>query len=175
MISWVEAEYRRYKQMGEGVIAQLGADQLPVRASPESLSIATIVWHVSGNLASRFTDFLTSDGEKPWRNRETEFEERNVGRTELLEKWEQGWGVLLATLATLSDGDIDKTVTVRGVPMTVGEGLLRSLAHTSYHVGQMTFIGKMLRGPKWDYLTIPPGGSDAYNKNPTLEKGPAKS
>jgi len=172
MISWIEAEYRRYKQMGEGVISQLDAEQLVVRVSQESLSIATIVWHMGGNLTSRFTDFLTSDGEKPWRHRETEFEERNVGRDELLEKWEGGWGVLFETLATLSDDDIHKTVTVRGVSLTVGEGLLRSLAHASYHVGQLTFIGKMLRGPEWNYLTIPPGGSDAYNKNPTHEKGP---
>ncbi|HUF76777.1 MAG TPA: DUF1572 family protein [Longimicrobiales bacterium] len=172
MISWIEVEFLRYKQMGESTIAQLGPDQLVVRASPESLSIATIVWHVAGNLTSRFTDFLTSDGEKPWRNRESEFEERNVGRKELLEKWESGWGVLLTALESLDDGAIERGVTVRGVPLTVGEALLRSLAHVSYHVGQMTFVGKMLRGREWDYLTIPPGGTVAYNENPTHEKGP---
>ena len=171
-ISWIEAEFLRYKKMGEAVISQLGPDQLVVRASPESLSIATIVWHVAGNLTSRFTDFLTSDGEKPWRNRESEFEERNVGRIELVEKWESGWSVLLATLESLDDARIESTVTVRGVPLTVGEALLRSLAHVSYHVGQMTFLGKMLRGREWSYLTIPPGGSDAYNENPTHEKAP---
>jgi hypothetical protein len=85
MISWIETEFRRYKEMGEGAIAQLGPDQLVVRASPQSLSIATVVWHVAGNLTSRFTDFLTTDGEKPWRDRESEFEERNVGRKVLLE------------------------------------------------------------------------------------------
>jgi hypothetical protein len=173
MISWIETEFRRYKQMGEGVVAQLGPDQLVVRASPESLSIATVVWHVAGNLTSRFTDFLTSDGEKPWRNRESEFEERNVGRKELLEKWEEGWAALFAALAPLTDDDIERTVSVRGVPLAVGEALLRSLAHASYHVGQMTFLGKMLRGSEWEYLTIPPGGTAAYNANPTHEKGPA--
>ena len=171
-ISWIEAEFLRYKQMGEGVMAQLGPDHLVIRASPESLSIATIVWHVGGNLTSRFTDFLTTDGEKPWRNRETEFEERNVGRTELMEKWESGWSVLLSALESLDDGALGRTVTTRGVPLTVGEALLRSLAHVSYHVGQMSFVGKMLRGREWKYLTIPPGGSDAYNQNPTQEKGP---
>ena len=170
MISWIEGEFLRYKRMGEGTLEQLGPDQLVVRASPESLSVATIVWHVAGNLTSRFTDFLTSDGEKPWRNRESEFEERNVGRKELMEKWEGGWGVLLSALEPLEDSAIDRPVTVRGVPLTVGEALLRSLAHVSYHVGQMTFVGKMLRGREWSYLTIPPGGSDAYNRNPTHEK-----
>jgi uncharacterized damage-inducible protein DinB len=172
MISWIEAEFLRYKQMAEGAMAQLGPDQLVVRASPESLSIATIAWHVAGNLTSRFTDFLTSDGEKPWRNRESEFEERNVGRRELMEKWESGWSVLLRALESLDDDAIDHSVTVRGVTLTVGEALLRALAHMSYHVGQITFVGKMLRGAEWEYLTIPPGGSDAYNQNPTHEKGP---
>lgn len=171
MISWIEAEFRRYKEMGEGAIAQLGPDQLVVRASPQSLSIATVVWHVAGNLTSRFTDFLTTDGEKPWRNRESEFEERNVGRTELLEKWESGWSTLFAALDQLTDDDLERTVSVRGVSLTVGEALLRSLGHVSYHIGQITFFGKMLRGPEWKYLTIPPGGTDAYNRNPTKEKG----
>jgi len=129
------------------------------------------VWHIGGNLTSRFTDFLTSDGEKPWRDRESEFEERNVGRTELLEKWEKGWSTLFAALAPLTDADLARTVSVRGVPLTVGEALLRALAHVSYHVGQLTFIGKLLKGAEWDYLSIPPGGTDAYNKNPTKEKG----
>jgi hypothetical protein len=171
MMSWIEAEFRRYKQLGEGVIAQLGPDQLVARASTESLSIATVVWHVSGNLTSRFTDFLTTDGEKPWRERESEFDERNVGRRELLETWESGWGVLFAALEPLNDEDVDRTVTVRGVSLTVGEALLRSLAHVSYHVGQMTFVGKLLRGPEWRYLSIPPGGTAAYDRNPSREKG----
>jgi hypothetical protein len=172
VISWIETEFRRYKDMGEGVMAQLGPDQLVVRASPESNSIATVVWHVAGNLTSRFTDFLTSDGEKPWRDRESEFDERNVSRTELLEKWNAGWSTLFEALDPLSDGDLDRTVSVRGISLSVGEALLRSLAHASYHVGQMTFFGKVLRGAQWEYLTIPPGRTHEYNKNPTSEKGP---
>jgi hypothetical protein len=171
-VSWIEGEFRRYKELAEGAISQLGADQLVIRASPESLSIAIIVWHVAGNLTSRFTDFLTTDGEKPWRDRESEFEERNVARAELLEKWEAGWGALFAAIRPLADADLDRTVTVRGVKLTVGEALLRALGHVSYHVGQIAFVGKMLRGAQWDYLTIPPGGSEAYNKNPAREKGP---
>jgi hypothetical protein len=95
-----------------------------------------------------------------------------VARAELLEKWEAGWGALFAAIRPLADADLDRTVTVRGVKLTVGEALLRALGHVSYHVGQIAFVGKMLRGAQWDYLTIPPGGSEAYNKNPAREKGP---
>jgi len=131
-----------------------------------------VVWHVAGNLQSRFTDFLTSDGEKPWRHRETEFEDRQVSREELIEKWEAGWRTLFDALGPLADDDLSRSITIRGVPLTVCEALHRSLAHASYHVGQMTYIGKMLRGEEWAYLSIPPGGSAAYNANPVLEKGP---
>lgn len=172
VIDSIEAEYRRYKSMAEKTIDQLSHEELVVHGSPESLSISTIVWHLAGNLESRFTDFLTSDGEKPWRHRETEFEDRHVGRDELTEKWDSGWKALLDALATLTDADLGRSVTIRGVPLTVCEALHRSLAHASYHVGQMTYIGKMLRGEEWMYLTIPPGGSAAYDANPVLEKGP---
>jgi hypothetical protein len=172
MISWFETEFRRYRTMGEGVVAQLDDDQLLVRASPESNSIAMVMWHVAGNLTSRFTDFLTSDGEKPWRDREREFDERSVGRGELLDKWDAGWSALFTALEPLTDADLDRTVSIRGVELTVGEALLRSLPHASSHVGQMAFFGKVLRGSEWEYLSIPPGGSEAYNRNPDREKGP---
>jgi hypothetical protein len=175
VIASIEGEYRRYKSLGEGVIGQLGDEGLVVRGSSESLSIATLVRHVSGNLESRFTDFLTSDGEKPWRHRESEFEDRQVGRDELIEKWEKGWGALFGALGPLTDDDLDRNITIRGVALTVCEALHRSLAHASYHVGQMVYIGKMLRGEEWTYLSIPPGGSVAYNANPTLEKGPGQA
>ncbi len=168
----IETEYRRYKALGEGTIEQLADDQLVWRPTPESLSIAMIVWHVSGNLESRFTDFLTTDGEKPWRNRDSEFEDRRVGRADVMAKWERGWSILFAALAPLTDVDLVRVVSVRGVSATVGEALERSLAHTSYHAGQMTYLGKMLRRDQWTYLSIPPGASVAYNTNPTLEKGP---
>lgn len=174
IVAAIETEYRRYKALGEATISQLGDDQLVWQPTPESLSIAMIVWHVSGNLESRFTDFLTTDGEKPWRNRESEFEVRRVGRAELLAKWERGWKILLDTLASLTDADLERMVSVRGVAATVGEALERSLSHTSYHAGQMTYLGKMLRRADWKYLSIPPGGSVAYDTNPTLEKGRGK-
>jgi uncharacterized damage-inducible protein DinB len=174
VIDSIEGEYRRYRALGEKTIEQLSQEELVVRGSPESLSLATIVWHIAGNLQSRFTDFLTSDGEKEWRHRETEFEERQVDRDELIEKWAAGWSVLFDSLAPLSDADLTREVTIRGQPLTVGEALHRSLAHASYHVGQMTYIGKMLKGEEWHYLSIPPGGSAAYNTNPTREKGPGR-
>lgn len=172
VVAAIESEFRRYESLGEGTITQLAPEDLVVRPSPESNSIAMLVWHVSGNLDSRFTDFLTTDGEKPWRNRDSEFEERRVSREELLAKWEKGWRTLFAALAPLGDDDLLRTVMVRGVAVTVCEALERSLAHVSYHVGQMAFLGKMLRREGWRYLTIPPGGSAAYNANPTREKGP---
>jgi len=162
LIASIEGEYRRYKALGENAINQLPDAQL-AEAAGASNSIATIVWHVAGNLASRFTDFLTSDGEKPWRDRDSEFLARHVNRAELQTKWEGGWRVLFATLSALSDADLAKTVTIRGQPHTVAEALHRSLAHTSYHVGQIVFVAKALRGADWRYLSIPPGQSSSIH------------
>lgn len=170
VLSAVEGEYRRYRKIGLGAIEQLNGGQLCTRPSEESLSIATLVWHVSGNLASRFTDFLTTDGEKEWRQRDDEFAVRTVPVSEVVERWDAGWAVLEAALADLNDEDLARTITVRGVELSVLQALQRSLAHTSYHVGQITFIGKMLAGDGWTYLSIPPGGTSAYNAAPTMEK-----
>ena len=170
VISSIAAEYRRYKSLGEAAIAQLSDADL-VRASDESNSIAVIVWHIAGNLKSRFTDFQTTDGEKPWRNRDEEFAARVVTREELLAKWKSGWEALLNALAPLTDADLDRKVTIRGQPLTVSDALLRSLAHTSYHVGQIVYIAKSCRGAEWQTLSIPKGGSRAYNQNPGRETG----
>lgn len=169
VVSSVQAEYQRYKALADGAMAQLGEADLSM-AGPASNSIAVICWHVSGNLQSRFTDFLSSDGEKPWRQREEEFQARTVTREELAEKWAKGWGVLFDTLAVLSDAHLDRTVTIRQQPMTVIEALHRSLAHTSYHVGQIVYLAKALRAGEWKYLSIPPGGSAAYNAAPAMER-----
>lgn len=172
VVESIEAESRRYKKLGEGAIGQVAEAELAWSAGEGSLSMATIVWHVSGNLASRFTDFLTSDGEKPWRDRESEFSEREVSRIELLEKWEKGWSVLFDALAGLDDSRLGDTVTIRGVGLSVVQALHRSLAHTAYHVGQLVYLAKGLRGGDWRSLSIPPGGSRAYNRKPTSEKPP---
>lgn len=169
-VAFFEGEFRRYKTLGEGAFNQLGPDQL-TGENLGGLSAATIVWHVAGNLESRFTDFLNSDGEKPWRDRESEFSSRSVSLAEVQEKWDRGWGVLLKELGTLQDSDLTKTVTIREIALRVDEALLRSLAHASYHVGQIVYIAKASKGGEWRYLSIPPGGSAAYNANPTAEKG----
>jgi len=158
LVTSIEGEYRRYKSLGENAVNQLPDAQL-ADAAGSSNSIAIIVWHLAGNLTSRFTDFLTSDGEKLWRDRDSEFLARQVTRAELQAKWEDGWRVLFAALSALTDADLAKTVTIRGQPHTVAEALHRSLAHTSYHVGQIVFVAKALRGADWRYLSIPPGRS----------------
>jgi uncharacterized damage-inducible protein DinB len=170
LLEAIEEEYRRYRALAEAAIRQLGPDDLDRKPVPEANSVAILVWHLSGNLKSRFTEFLTSDGEKPWRKRDEEFEERRVSHDELLAKWNEGWEVLLATLAALSDDDLGASVTIRGQALTVREALMRSLAHASYHVGQMVLIARALRGSAWSFLSIPPGGSAAYNAAPVLDR-----
>jgi hypothetical protein len=170
IVGSIEAEYRRYKALGEGALSQLGNDELTAAGSGGGNSIAIICWHLAGNLRSRFTDFLTSDGEKPWRRREEEFQSRTVTRAELLSYWESGWGVLLQTLAGLSDAHLAQTVVIRGRPLLVHEALHRSLAHVAYHVGQVVYAARGLRGDAWRFLSIPPGQSDAYNAQPAFEK-----
>ncbi len=169
LLSLIEAEYQRYKALGEGTFRQLSAGEL-VADSAGANSIAMIVWHIAGNLESRFTDFLTTDGEKPWRNRDSEFEPRTPSRAEIEEKWDRGWQVLFGSLLELTDDDLDRSVIIRGVSMGVDEALLLSLAHASYHVGQIVYLGKCFRGDSWESLSIPPGKSDEYNANPVFEK-----
>ena len=171
IVDSIKSEYLRYKTLGEGAIEQVPDDGIPKVFGDDNNSIAVITSHISGNLKSRFTDFLTTDGEKSWRKRDTEFFERNFTRKELTEKWNDGWKVLLETLAALSDSDLNKVVTIRNKELTVIEALHRSLAHTSYHVGQIVFIARTIVGNNWKSLSVPRGGSAEYNKNPTLEKG----
>ena len=173
VVDSVRSEYERYRAVAEGAIRQVLDEELCEAPGPGENSIATLVWHVSGNLESRFTDFLTSDGEKPWRHRETEFEEREVGRPELLAKWSRGWEILFRALDELDDGQLHDQVSIRGVGLTVHEALHRSLAHISYHVGQIAYRARSLRGASWEFLSIPPGGSDRYNRDPTMEKAPS--
>ena len=166
----IEAEYQRYKALGEAAIAQLSEEQLAVPAPGGGNSIAAIVWHVAGNLESRFTDFRTSDGEKPWRNRDEEFEARTVSHAELREKWERGWRALFDALDALTDADLHASVIIRRQPLRIDEALHRSLAHTTYHVGQIVFLAKQFRSEQWNCLSIPLGQSREYNQAPRNEK-----
>ena len=164
VIEGFRTEFLKYKVLAEKAIGQLDGPQLSTVPGGVGNSIATICWHVAGNLRSRFTDFLTSDGEKPWRARDEEFEAREVSRDELLAKWNTGWAALLEAFDGLDDGHLETPVTIRGESMSVLSALLRSLAHTSAHVGQILYAAKMLKGAEWEYLSIPPGQSDAFNR-----------
>src|SRR5215217_1870404 len=137
IVNSIRAEYLRYKALAEAAIEQLNDHELSVPGPNTGNSIAVICWHVSGNLRSRFTDFLTTDGEKSWRQRDEEFQNRTVTRTELMAKWDEGWAVLLDALDHLTDDQLHATVTIRGQAWEVHEALQRSLAHTAYHAGQI--------------------------------------
>jgi Protein of unknown function (DUF1572) len=171
LIKSIDGEYRRYKTLAERALEQVSEAQLSAPGLGDGNSLAVICWHLSGNLRSRFTDFLTSDGEKPWRHRDGEFEARTVSRAELMATWEQGWRILLETLAELTDDMLDRTVTIRGEALRVHEALHRSLAHTAYHVGQIVYLAKAFRGDGWTYLSIPPGQSDAVNRQTSAQAG----
>ena len=160
IIESFRGEFLRYRALAEAAIAQLDDADLSIVDSSGSNSIVVICWHIAGNLRSRFTDFLTADGEKPWRHRDEEFEERQVTKEALFQKWNAGWDVLVTTLDALTDEQVHATVTIRGQSMTVHEALSRSLAHLSYHVGQIVYIAKAMRGENFTSLSIPRGASD---------------
>src|SRR4026209_2072529 len=131
LIKSIDDEYRRYKTLAERALEQVSDSQLSLPSPSDDLSLAVICWHISGNLKSRFTDFLTSDGEKPWRHRDEEFRSRSVTAAELFQKWDDSWAVLFGTLESLTDSDLSRTVTIRGEKFFVYEALHRLLPHTA--------------------------------------------
>lgn len=164
-----DREFRRYKRLSDAALAQLSVDELNGKDTAEGNSIATIAWHIAGNLRSRFVDFLTSDGEKPWRQRDSEFSDQKRTAEEVASHWQAGWESLFEALAKLNGVDLESMVTIRGIELTIHEALGRSLAHTSYHVGQIVLLARRACGDRWQTLSIPKGGSEKYNKNPNLE------
>ena len=166
-------EYERYKLIGRKALAQVSDDFLNKVIGADNNSIAVIVRHISGNLISRFTDFLTSDGEKSWRDRDSEFAEKDYSREELDEIWEKGWKVLEATLGELTDDDLIRTVTIRGHKHSVHEALSRSMAHIAYHTGQIVLLARIFNDGNWQWISVPKGKTQEYNQNPTMEKRPA--
>lgn len=156
--------FRSNKQLADRAIAQLPWDKLRTPLSDDTNSIAVVMKHVAGNLLSRWTDFLTTDGEKPWRDRDDEFVDRFTSREELLEHWERGWNCLFDALAQLQPGDLARTVTIRGEPHSVPLAIYRALAHCGYHVGQIVQTARILAGDHWQVLTIPRGGSAQFNQ-----------
>jgi uncharacterized damage-inducible protein DinB len=152
------------KRLADRAFEQLPDDKLHAALDPNTNSIAVIMKHVAGNLTSRWTDFLSSDGEKPWRNRDDEFVDSFGSRAELLEAWQRGWACLFSTLKSLTPADLEKTVLIRGEPHSVPLALQRSLGHTCYHIGQIVQVARIHAGESWNTLTIPRGGSQQFNQ-----------
>jgi hypothetical protein len=158
------AVFRYYKKLAENAMEQVADDQLFITIDLESNSIATVVKHMAGNMRSRWRDFLTSDGEKPDRNRDSEFIDPPATRQELLALWEDGWGFVFSAIEPLSDADLARTITIRGEPHSVMQAINRQVAHYSYHVGQIVFLAKHLAGNRWRSLTIPRNRSGEFNQ-----------
>jgi hypothetical protein len=167
----IRRQLRGYKRMAEGAIAQVTDEQLLITLDPESNSIAILVKHIAGNMRSRFTDFLTTDGEKPDRHRDQEFElTSEPTRDELLRWWEQGWVGMFRTLDSLKPDDLLRTVYIRQEPHTVMQALNRALAHYASHVGQIVFLAKHLGSHNWRTLSVPRGKSEEFNRRMLEER-----
>jgi len=156
--------FRYYKKLGERAMAQCPDEGLFTTLDPESNSIAIIVKHLAGNMRSRWTHFLTTDGEKPDRNRDTEFEDAPKTRAALMELWERGWKYVFDALAPLSDEDLSRKITIRTEPHSVMQAINRQVAHYSYHVGQIVYLARHFAGAKWQTLTIPKKKSAEFNR-----------
>ncbi len=159
----VVKQFKYYKMLGEKAMEQLQEEQLFWQHNEESNSIAILVNHIAGNMLSRFTEFLTADGEKSWRNRDAEFTNPFNNKEELMNQWEEGWACLLKTLEHLTNEDLERVVYIRNDGHTVVEAINRQLAHYPYHIGQMVFIAKMLKNEDWQTLSIARNKSADYN------------
>jgi hypothetical protein len=159
------AVFRQYKRMTEGAMAQVPDAQLNTALDPESNSIAVIVKHIAGNMRSRFTDFLTSDGEKPDRNRDSEFVSPPSTREELMKMWEHGWECVFGALTPLSDDDLGRTVTIRGEPHSVMQAISRQIAHYAMHCGQIVFLARHFAGDQWKSVSVPRNRSAEFNRS----------
>jgi Protein of unknown function (DUF1572) len=162
-ISSAKNQFLQYKALAEKAIAQVPGDKINWQYNPETNSISIIVKHLSGNMLSRFTDFLTSDGEKKWRNRDGEFEMEDLTRDQLMTAWNKGWACVFNALDGLSGEDISKKVLIRNEEHTVMEAINRQLTHYASHVGQIIYISKMICDQDWKTLTIPRNASASFN------------
>ncbi|MBO9732015.1 MAG: DUF1572 family protein [Chitinophaga sp.] len=159
-----------HRQLGLKTIERLNTEQLQWQPEGQPNSIAHIIKHLHGNMLSRWTDFLTTDGEKPNRQRDLEFENSDQSAEELLQLWNTGWDCMMNAIRSLQETDLDRTVFIRNEPHIVIDAINRQLAHVPYHVGQIVYIGKMILKDQWESLSIPRGGSEAYNKAKTGNK-----
>lgn len=166
----VVKQFEYYKTLGEKTFEQLNEEELHWQYNRTSNSIAIIVVHLSGNMKSRWTDFLTTDGEKEWRERDIEFEPVIETRMQLMVSWNEGWGCLFSALKSVNDDNFHTEVYIRNQAHTIIEAINRQLAHYSYHIGQIVYIGRMIKGEDWKSLSIPKGDSSAFN-NSKFSKG----
>lgn len=165
-------QFQYYKMLADKTLDILNEDDILWRYDEESNSIAVVVKHLVGNMLSRWTNFLTEDGEKEWRNRDAEFQNAPISKAVLLNQWEKGWNCLFEALTSLKPEDLEKIIYIRNQGHTILEGINRQLAHYPYHIGQIVYIGKMIKGKKWVSLSIPKGNSTQYNQEKfNKEKG----
>ena len=158
-------EFKRYKTLGDATFHQLTDADVLWKYNKEDNCIAQIVNHISGNMLSRWTNFLIEDGEKKWRQRENEFADSVNTKHEMIATWEQGWQCLFTALGSLNSENFDATIKIRSEEHTIVEAINRQLAHYANHIGQIVLLGKMIKGSNWNSLSIPKGGSDAFNKS----------
>jgi Protein of unknown function (DUF1572) len=158
----VQERFKSVKGLGDKTISQISEDDIQWILNQGSNSVAVIVKHLSGNMVSRWSDFLTSDGEKSYRNREQEFENNISSKQELITIWEKGWNILFETLNDLGEQDLLKYIYIRGESHTVLEAIERQMAHYAYHIGQIVYIGKQLKDENWESLSIPKGKTEEY-------------
>ena len=166
MIQYLDSAKRQfmmYKQLGEKALAQIEDKELSWQANEDSNSIVAIIKHLWGNMLSRWTDFLTTDGEKPWRLRDAEFEQEVLDRETLMKKWNDGWQCLFDALNSITNDDLEKVIYIRNEGHTILEAINRQIAHYSYHVGQIVYISKLRSKEEWKSLSIPRNKSDEYN------------
>jgi hypothetical protein len=159
-----------YKELGDKTFVQLSDADFHVKPNETSNSIAVIIHHVAGNMLSRWTDFLTSDGEKEWRNRDKEFEEPDLTKQQLINLWQKGWDCCLGVLNSLTNDDLLKTITIRNESLMAVDAINRQLAHYPYHVGQIIYLAKIIKNADWQNLSIAKGHSDQFNQQ-MLSKG----
>ncbi|TXH58394.1 MAG: DUF1572 domain-containing protein [Bacteroidia bacterium] len=163
-------QFNDYKELGEKTFAQLQESDFYYQPNEYTNSLAQQITHLHGNMLSRWTHFLTEDGEKDWRKRDAEFELEKLSLSELMDLWDEGWSCLLDTLQQLTSDDLNATVYIRTKPLKVVEAIHRQLTHYAYHVGQIVHIGKTIKSNEWQSLSIPIGGSQAYNQHLKDEK-----
>jgi len=167
-------QFNTYKELGEKAMERMTDAQINEQPGPSCNAVSVIVRHLHGNMMSRCTDFLESDGEKSWRMRDEEFESDCANRELLMRRWNEGWDCLFDALGQLQDSDLERTVRIRGEQHSVTEAIHRQMMHYAYHVGQLVYVSKWMNGAEWESLSIPKGGSESYNRE-MLRKEPLKN